>query len=1094
MSSKVYGVDVDDWAGFISAYQSISEGTTLNLLNDIYAVDTESIGSTQSNNFTVDGGGNIMDSQQFENLGFILNGSSITFKNISFIGFLKTDNIRGGVFNTNQSNLTFSGNIEFSSNNLIATSGNGGAGIYGGGGSKINFINANVLFSSNTDSLTTTNNSGGIINIDGAAASIAFINSTASFANNTLVGGIEGIVVAARGGSNMSFIDSNLFFTNNKGDNASGVIFANGGSIISFSNSAANFISNNSGGTGAVVHLYRAFMSVAHSTLSFKNNSDRGGEGGGVFYIKSNSSASFVNSSINFTNNSATRGGALYFKDSSTFSFVNSAVDFSGNTSGNNGGGGVYIGANALLIFENSDVSFVNNKAGFQLNDIRFYDNTGSMIFYENNTLPNGVRISGNGLVQKRGEGLLVFAGENSVIATSFFVEGGSVNFKSAVSSISVLTMENNSTLSLANNSAGTQLFISTLSLNANLILDINFTNGAADKINTSSVTIFAGNNLVINKLDTDGWISNEIGIISAYDFFGINQNGVLENAVTDIFNYDTSHYALRFDDEEKTLYIKNFASPPPPSPASADIDIADSENQKEIEDIFNSNRYLRSAASNLKASQQRFIFDDLSGVFLANIFSSLLYSGNEVLFTQISKGDIYKPWVNVNYSNLEFNKPQQSLGIFKLQSIGLKLGADLFANRIWRAGFFLGGAAESFNQANNNANLLMGEGGLYADIAFKGFGIQTLAGAKYWEGTSKREIKLDEIYNPQSNIYALGFNAAAKLDYDFLLMRNRKMQVTASPFILYEFDQIDMEAVEEKEGKITDLYLRSGVLQKHTAKGGFEFRQKTGKYDFFINVFAGQNLNSRHEFQAEFIDLGENFEVRSDEENLFFYGGGIGANAVLTKSIKAGMQFNMALNDEFINYNAGLNIQFALPKRPQVYTTRIPQIPILRFMKNSSRLTKESSAELARFAKHLLIVRPSFRRVVLTIGINISKDSSSARPSALTVERSNVVMKALTKNSIPKQKITIARSTIMRGDKVEIGIEWDERNRPQVSPSSAPANANRAARPASRQVAPARQSSGNAQQSSQGGQLRQNVQRSTQNARRPNQNAQAGR
>ncbi|MDR2708481.1 MAG: hypothetical protein LBC07_00695 [Elusimicrobiota bacterium] len=103
------------------------------------------LGSTSAEQLLIVGNNNALNSAWENDLGFVLNKSSITFSNIILKNFVTADAKSGAAINTQNSSLTFVGNITFTSN---AASAAGGA-IFAEM-SLITFINAVVNFSSNT--------------------------------------------------------------------------------------------------------------------------------------------------------------------------------------------------------------------------------------------------------------------------------------------------------------------------------------------------------------------------------------------------------------------------------------------------------------------------------------------------------------------------------------------------------------------------------------------------------------------------------------------------------------------------------------------------------------------------------------------------------------------------------------------------------------------------------------------------------------------------------------------------------------------------------------------------------------------------------
>ncbi|MDR2708586.1 MAG: autotransporter domain-containing protein [Elusimicrobiota bacterium] len=166
---------VGNWDSFVAAYKN---GGTIMLDNNITADENSSIiGQTNGNNITIDGSNNTLDSNEINNLGFVLNSKNILFRNITFSNFIS--DINGGAVMTisNGSKINFTGNINFTNN---SNSGAGGA-IYLTDISNITFTNSLITFTGNVSQNQTPND----VYLDGFATALIFSDNT------TLASGIQ---------------------------------------------------------------------------------------------------------------------------------------------------------------------------------------------------------------------------------------------------------------------------------------------------------------------------------------------------------------------------------------------------------------------------------------------------------------------------------------------------------------------------------------------------------------------------------------------------------------------------------------------------------------------------------------------------------------------------------------------------------------------------------------------------------------------------------------------------------------------------------------------------------------------------------------
>ncbi|MDR2709709.1 MAG: autotransporter domain-containing protein, partial [Elusimicrobiota bacterium] len=598
-------------------------------------------------------------------------------------------------------------------------------------------------------------------------------------------------------------------------------------------------------------------------------------------------------------------------------------------------------------------------------------------------------------------------------------LNNATVNFKSAYSSANIVYAANNAAISLANNYLPNALFAEEISLNADLILDVNFNSASSDKIYASSITIFTGRKLIINAPFYDELIVKKIPIIFSEDYFAFNQNGNSINNTENIFYYDSTRYDLYFDIGQKVLYIKNVLPP--------DQNSAKTRNQKEIENIVNENGYLKYPISNMNANKKRLSYDDLSGAFYANIFSAMLYGGNESIFNQIEQIPSYKLWTNVNISGLRFHNNGQTIGDFKTEGFGIMLGKDLQAAEWGRMGAFVSGNDRKFSQAQNRGDLQDIGIGVYGNLFFKGFNSKGIFSAMYAGGRVEREINFNEsYYRPHSNISLIGFNAAISLDYMVLAQNKNDLQRLVGPVFSYEANQINIFPTKEMDGSIANLYFDSQPIFRHAVKGGMEFRQTNKGLEFFGRLFIGRNLNAKQEFDMEILDLRRTFKVESDDENLLFYGWLTGVNLSLTQSINLGMQAGMQTNGNFQSYNANLNANYKFSKtiKPRANRKTIKtKIPVLEFIDGTAELTPKSKTELASFGQRLAKTFPNFRRLTIFIMLNNSNDRGSARASEVSAARARNVKRILYANKVPPEKIWDATRKIRTRGRIAVRV-----------------------------------------------------------------------
>ncbi|MDR2709244.1 MAG: hypothetical protein LBC07_04655, partial [Elusimicrobiota bacterium] len=226
------------WNEYVAQWQNQNAPSLIEFKNDIFASEEKqalAFNSPASTNFTIDAQGHLFDSSGLKGLGFALNNSSNTFKNISLKNFANA-NANGAALSVQKSNLTFTGGINF----ITASADINGGAVYASNNSNISFIGSSATFLQNSAA------NGGAIYLDNS--SISFINSSAAFLGNSAVNYGGAIYLAAA--STMVFSNSQITFSNNKADGiANDIYFAANSAALIFRGD--NFLPNGLRSQGA---------------------------------------------------------------------------------------------------------------------------------------------------------------------------------------------------------------------------------------------------------------------------------------------------------------------------------------------------------------------------------------------------------------------------------------------------------------------------------------------------------------------------------------------------------------------------------------------------------------------------------------------------------------------------------------------------------------------------------------------------------------------------------------------------------------------------------------------------------------------------
>jgi predicted outer membrane repeat protein len=286
-------------------------------------------------------------------LGFSLTNKTIDFSYLSFENF-KTSTY-GGVIYADESIITFDGQINFINN----TAGNAGGAIYAEFGSSVGFIaGGDILFIGNTAAGLANDIylDNALLYMDAKNYQITMDDGIKAYNGSTITWQDTGDGVWVLGGIN-EFDNLGLFQINH--------------GSITVMNASWTWTNNDN----VDLDLMNSTMSFINTLVNFENNTTND-HGGAIFPV--NSQLNFINSSVSFINNKSPSdsggysgdGGALDIYWYSQVNFENSIVSFTNNYALHEGGAIVLEADNSetyflQATFENSTVSFTNNSSNY---------------------------------------------------------------------------------------------------------------------------------------------------------------------------------------------------------------------------------------------------------------------------------------------------------------------------------------------------------------------------------------------------------------------------------------------------------------------------------------------------------------------------------------------------------------------------------------------------------------------------------------------------------------------------------------------------------------------------------------------------------
>ncbi|MCL2485006.1 MAG: OmpA family protein [Endomicrobia bacterium] len=425
----------------------------------------------------------------------------------------------GGAIFANQSTMNFSatnGNIEFNSNKATGNFSSGGA--IRAEQAIMNFIvsTGNIVFSGNSVGYS---GFGGAISALQSTMSFSATNGSILFSSNSAGAGERGGAIYANK-SSMSFItvNGNIEFNSNRVETYSGGAIAVDGSTMSFNVTNGNilFSSNSTSANGGAIGIWSGNNSIIDFIVSSGNiiftSNKAGSYGGAIVSWADDSIISFNVSSGNiiFSSNTGSAGGALYLLGSTmSFNATNGSIIFSSNSANSysfvGSGGAIYAQNNSNISFSGGSTTFQNNKAVIDGGAIYLIGSSMSFSnvyseFINNSAEGKGgaIYLSSSAIIIDSTYGQVMFAGNRAALGSDIYANNSQINFNAlnliTISSGIYIGSNNNA----INKTGSGELYLSGMNF---IQGELNQTAGITT-INQSTFTFFSGE---WNVTDSEG-------------------------------------------------------------------------------------------------------------------------------------------------------------------------------------------------------------------------------------------------------------------------------------------------------------------------------------------------------------------------------------------------------------------------------------------------------------------------------------------------------------------------------------------------------------------------------------------------------------
>ena len=374
----------------------------------------------------------------------------------------------GTALTVDNTNITLSGNIEFTDNHCKMCVGGGGIAVFSSMLTILSF-NGTINFINNS----AAGNGGAIYT---SYSTVLNFNGTNNFINNSAPGGDGGAIYTLEN-TELNFNGVSNFINNSAPGGDGGAIYTLDNSELNF-NGISNFSNNSAVGNGGAIYTLYSTVLNFNGTNSFINNSAECGYGGAIYMLHTlsfNGTSNFITNragcaeypgyggaifttrntvlsfsgTTNFINNSADDGGgAIHTSDNTSLSF-NGASTFTSNlaAAGGSSGGAIFTSNNASFSFSGT-INFTNNSA-YRGGAIYIYYYPFSFMINGTSNFINNSAFRG-GAILLSDTTVLSFSGISNFVNNLAVGDAGGAIYTSYNSVVSF-----NGTSSFINNSAG---------------------------------------------------------------------------------------------------------------------------------------------------------------------------------------------------------------------------------------------------------------------------------------------------------------------------------------------------------------------------------------------------------------------------------------------------------------------------------------------------------------------------------------------------------------------------------------------------------------------------------------------------------------
>jgi predicted outer membrane repeat protein len=860
--------------------------------------------------------------------------------NKSTISFISNTAFQGAAIYAFEVTVNFSSaTVEFIGNTSID-----GNGIIGLEMSKVSFTNLKSLRASNNQAnlggflyLVDHNDlifdfdielSNNISNHDsGSGGSLYLINSNIIFSGeNTIVKHHTSLssysAIYWDYDSNIDFAQTNLTAIDNESAEG-GFLYLNDRGHMIFRNKLDFSLNRAYIGNGGALYSNNTYLQVSgiNKNHIFSRNTAYGF--GGAIYLL-DSTATFINSKIDFISNSAQSGGALYIANSKVYiedaNFLsNSASDL---------GGAIFIDKSSISITaKQNDVIFGENLADRQENDL--YLSSKSFISfnaYKNKTIYLGGGIigdEGNEII-KIGKGKLILGGSNT-FKGDMKINEGILSVASNEIIIDKLYISSNSFYQgEKNEKALYKTKVGYAKIDGTVIIGLNFSNSTGDSIIASTgITSISSGEIIIGSssyllVDIErmfGLGYAKMTIFKGLDIKGKFNISKLNNANAD---YILDYYPNRVD-----LIVRHWSDFGSKSGLSF--------NQMELGKLLDNltkdyklvSKDMHNIISEVYFSNTEIMGNNLnrlSGAFIANTLSAAMsnkarnYINERLNRNLLIEKDSSQIWANTGI----YGKQYKDYSLFKNNEYSILFSLDFLKKKEYLLGAYLLYSNNNIKQTDDKAFIQNYESGIYFMRKFMfdehkidlkadlGIGLQS-----YKLQRNNLEL-LDKKYNAQSFFQSKALKSSVLAEY--LYNKNISIFGGLGMAMLYN------PSIKENNGELINLSLDSELNVRLNGLLGVKYGWQYKKFKFGLETYMEQAfIGSESQINIYFSDsyTGKKANIKSIKENLNI-NLSFSAQRPISKNLNLYYSNSLSAGDGRIGYGFYLGANMNLGKSKQ--------------------------------------------------------------------------------------------------------------------------------------------------------------------------------